>query len=75
MTSVIGGMQNFEVPQILFNGPGPDGAVRTVVMYMYSHSFTYGHLGYGATISYALFGIIFVMGYPAMKKSMKKGDK
>lgn len=75
MTSIIGGMQNFDIPQVLFDGPGPDGSVRTMVMYMYNQAFKFNNLGYGASVSYALFGIIFVMAFPSMKKTLKNGGK
>lgn len=35
LSGIIGGLQMFELPYLLFNGPGPGGAGQTVVAYLF----------------------------------------
>lgn len=55
ITSMIGGLQMFDVPQILTNGNGaPDRQVMTIIMWLNSHLFS-KNLGIGGAISVLLF--------------------
>lgn len=59
VTSLIGGMQIFDIPKVLTNGRGgPDNAITTMVLYLYNQAFTNFNIGYGAAIAYALFFLI-----------------
>lgn len=63
--SIIGGFQMFDEPQVLFQGAamplgGPDAAALTVVMNFYDTAFQRFNFGYGASIAYGLFIIIFI---------------
>lgn len=61
VTSVIGGMQIFDIPKVLTNGRGaPQNSLTTMVLYLYNQAFANFNIGYGAAVAYALFLIIFV---------------
>lgn len=56
LNSLIGGLQSFDVQQILTGGMGaPRGKLLTVVMYLYNTAFQYNNFGYSAAIAYYLF--------------------
>ncbi|WP_125605113.1 carbohydrate ABC transporter permease [Lapidilactobacillus bayanensis] len=62
LTSMIGGLQSFDVQQILTGGSGaPQGKLLTVVMYLYNTAFQYNNYGYSAAISYYLFFFIVII--------------
>ncbi len=60
ITSIIGGMQIFDVPYLL-SGAGPDNSTLTIVMYLYNTAFQNSHYGYASTIAYATFVLIAVL--------------
>ena len=64
VTSLIGGLQLFDLP-FLMNGAGgpstagePGGTLQTVVMYLYKFGFETHQVGFAAAIAYTLFFII-----------------
>lgn len=64
VTSLIGGLQLFDLP-FLMNGAGgpstagePGGTLQTVVMYLYKFGFETRQVGFAAAIAYTLFFII-----------------
>lgn len=60
ITSLIGGLQLFDVPLLLTDGLGaPDNALNTVILYSFNQAFRYQNFGYAAAITYVLFIIIF----------------
>lgn len=60
--STIGSFQLFELPYILLgNGPGPNKAGLTIVMYLYNSGFVTGDLGYASAIGWVLALMIFVI--------------
>lgn len=64
ITSMIGGLQMFDVPQILTNGSGsPDRCVMTVVMYLNNHMYSknYGLAGAVSAILFLVCGILCVL--------------
>ena len=62
ITSLIGGLQNFDVPRIITDGWGsPRKSILTTVMYLYNQSFMNFNLGYGAAVSYGLFLVIILV--------------
>jgi ABC-type sugar transport system permease subunit len=67
--SIIGALQLFEEPLLLFGGTsstspgGTDRAGLTVLVYMYSTAFQYVQFGYAAAISVALFLVIVVFSF------------
>ena len=87
ITSMIGGLQMFDVPQILTNGKGtPDRSVTTIIMFLNNHLFSKNY-GMAGAISVILFIIcaIFCIGVyftlnkdenmKLFKKKAKKGGK
>jgi ABC-type sugar transport system permease subunit len=55
ITATIGSFQLFELPYIMLNnGPGPNKAGLTIVMYLYNSGFVTGDLGYAAAIGWVL---------------------
>ncbi len=59
--ATIGSFQLFELPFVLLGqGPGPDNAGLTVVMYLYINGFEAGDLGYASAVGWALAFIILV---------------
>ena len=55
VTSTIGSFQLFELPYILLgNGPGPNKAGLTIVMYLYDRGFVAGDLGYASAVGWTL---------------------
>lgn len=77
ITSLIGGLQLFELPFLISqNGlGGPDGSLVTMVLYLYNQAFKYHNVGYAAAVAYGLFAIILVFSiivYRAMFKEAKE---
>lgn len=75
ITSLIGGMQLFDVPATLSNGNGdPRKAVLTTSMYLYNQGFKNHNYGYAAAISTGLFVIIGILSVFSFKAMKKKGE-
>jgi multiple sugar transport system permease protein len=61
ITSLIGGLQIFDIPFLITDGLGaPSGALNTVVMYLYNTAFKFNNVGYAGSIAYVLFFIIAI---------------
>ena len=61
ITSMIGGLQMFDVPQILTNGKGtPDRTVTTLIMYLNNHLFSKNY-GMAGAVSVVLFIIAAIL--------------
>lgn len=61
VTSLIGGMQTFDIPYVMTGGQGgPNNKTLTVVMYLYNTAFQNSNYGYGSAIGYGLFILILV---------------
>ena len=58
ITSIIGGLQIFDIPKMLFNGSDNNYATRTMVLYMYESAFQNWQFGYGAAAAYTIALII-----------------
>lgn len=55
VTATLGSFQLFELPYILLgNGPGPNNAGLTIVMYLYDRGFLPGDLGYASAVGWTL---------------------
>ncbi|MDD3338687.1 MAG: sugar ABC transporter permease [Lachnospiraceae bacterium] len=76
ITSLIGGLQLFDIPFLITDGAGaPSNALNTVVMYLYNSAFKYNNVGYAGAIAYLLFliiGVVAVIEYKVMYR--KKED-
>ncbi len=60
MLSLIGAFQVFELPFLLFDGPGPNNRGLTIVMYLYQSGFQVGDLGYASAIGWILAVILII---------------
>lgn len=58
ITSIIGGLQIFDIPKMLFSGAALDYSTRTMVLYMYESAFDNWQFGYGAAAAYTIALII-----------------
>ncbi|MEI5907484.1 sugar ABC transporter permease [Bacillus spongiae] len=75
ITSLIGGLQLFDLPMLITDGLGqPEGSLNTMVLYLYNQAFNYNNYGYAATVAYALF-IITVVFSAITFKSMYRDAK
>lgn len=63
ITSLIGGLQMFDMPHLMSQGNAAihDGPLNTMVMYLYKFGFTVNQVGYASAIAYVLFLIILVV--------------
>ncbi|MCH3908009.1 MAG: sugar ABC transporter permease [Sphaerochaeta sp.] len=74
ITSIIGGMQIFDVPANLTNLAGdPQKAILTTSMYVYQQGFKNTSLGYASTLSVVQFLIIAALSFIALKMMRRKG--
>lgn len=60
LTGTIGGLQLFELPYVLFNGPGPGGAGLTIVAYLFGWVEA-GELGTAAASGWVLAAAVIVV--------------
>jgi multiple sugar transport system permease protein len=75
ITSLIGGMQMFDLPFLMSNAASASyGSVQTVMMYLYKFGFTAGTIqtGYASAIAYALFLIILTVSVLQIKLFNRK---
>lgn len=63
ITSLIGGLQMFDLPFLMCGGTkgDPFGSTQTVVMYLYKFGFETRQMGYGSAIAYVLFMLILIV--------------
>lgn len=76
ITSVIGGMQIFDIPATLTGGSGdPLKSILTVSMYLYNQAFQFHNYGYAAAVSVGLFFIIAFLSALSFKAMQRKGGE
>jgi multiple sugar transport system permease protein len=83
ITSMIGGLQMFDVPQILTNGKGtPDRTSMTLIMYLNNHLFSknYGMAGAVSVILFIIAAILCLVVYFTLNseddsRKIKKRDR
>jgi len=77
ITSLIGGIQMFDVPQILTNGTGqPNRTTMTLIMYLNNHLFSRNY-GLGGAVSVLIFILTAALSgivYSSTLKESKKSD-
>lgn len=67
--------QLFELPYVLFGGPGPSGAGMTVIMYLYGTGFEAGNFAYASAIGWAILGVVsllLVLQYLALRRLLAR---
>lgn len=75
ITSLIGGLQMFDVPQILTNGNGtPNRTTMTMIMYLNKHLFSKNY-GLGGAVSAIIFVITAVFSFIVYNYSMRNYDE
>ena len=77
ITSLIGGLQMFDLPYLMSSASSASyESIQTVVMYLYKFGFTTGttQTGYASAIAYVLFLIILVVSLVQLKVFNRKED-
>jgi len=76
ITSLIGGLQLFDLPFLMFNGTKgePLGSTQTMVMFMYKFGFETRQMGYASAIAYVLFVMILIVSLIQFKIMNGKED-
>ncbi|HHV11924.1 MAG TPA: sugar ABC transporter permease [Clostridiales bacterium] len=75
ITSIIGGMQLFDVPATLTNANGdPQKSILTTTMYIYNQGFKSYNYGYACAVSVGLFAIIAVLSVFSFRAMRRRGD-
>jgi len=73
MTSLIGGLQMFDVPQVLTDGTGdPNRSAMTLIMYLNRHIAISKNWGMGGALSVVLFILTGVLSFIVYKVSNGK---
>lgn len=67
LVGTIGAFQLFELPYVLFQGPGPNGRAMTIVMYLFTMGFDSGDLGYAAAVGWILVFILLMVSLAQLK--------
>lgn len=78
ITSMIGGLQMFDVPQILTNAKGnPDRCATTVIMYLNNHMYSknYGMAGAISTVLFIICAILCVVVLKTLESREDEGGK
>lgn len=78
ITSMIGGLQMFDVPQILTNGQGnPDRTSTTIIMYLNNHLFSknYGMAGAVSTVLFLLCAVLCLLVFKLLTRDDFSRDK
>jgi multiple sugar transport system permease protein len=71
VTSLIGGLQMFDLPQILTNGQGgPDRTTMTLIMYLNNHLFSknYGMAGALSVILFVITGALSILVFKVLMR-------
>ena len=63
LAGTIASFQLFELPYVLFQGPGPNWSALTIVMYLYQIGFEAGDMGYASAIGWALVVVILIVAW------------
>ncbi|WP_240050763.1 carbohydrate ABC transporter permease [Metabacillus litoralis] len=75
LTDIIGGLQMFDEPKLLFTDTavgGPERSVLTAIWHFYDTTFATSRFGYGAAVSFSLFLIIIIFTLISYKFLNKK---
>ena len=77
LVGTIGAFQLFELPYILFSGPGPNYSVLTIVMYLFQTGFESGDIGYASAIGWMLVLLILAVSIAQIRimRATKEEDR
>ncbi|MGL5540692.1 MAG: carbohydrate ABC transporter permease, partial [Erysipelotrichaceae bacterium] len=76
ITSLIGGLQMFDIPLLISGGTGaPNRSLITVVVYLYQMAFKNRQVGYAAAIAFVLFLIIVIFSIITYRLMYKKNEE
>lgn len=67
--SIIGSVQVFAVPQVMFPGGAPARSTYMFAMYLYDNAFGYQRMGYASAMGWVMFVIILALTLVALKLS------
>lgn len=76
ITSLIGGLQMFDMPFLIGNGTkgDPMGVLQTAIMYLYKFAFEARQTGYASAVAYTIFFIILIVSAVQYKLMYAKED-
>lgn len=66
---IIGSVQVFAVPQVMFPGGAPARSTYMFAMYLFDNAFTYQRMGFASAMGWVMFILIFVLTIFAMRLS------
>ena len=78
ITSMIGGLQMFDVPQILTNGEGnPNRTSTTIIMFLNNHLFSknYGMAGAVSVLLFLICAVLCIVVYFSLNSGSKEGKE
>jgi multiple sugar transport system permease protein len=76
ITSLIGGLQLFDLPYLMSTFTGKPGrSLYTAVFYLFSMAFTNHQMGYAAALAFVLFAIIAIFSFLAFRIMYPKSEK
>lgn len=69
---IIGSLQVFSEPYIMFPGGAPERSTYMYTMYLFDNAFTFQKMGYASAMGWILFILIFILTMLALKGSDKR---
>ncbi len=66
---IIGSIQIFAVPYVLFQGAGPARSAYFYASYLFDNAFTYQRMGYASALGWVLFLITVILTFVSLKIS------
>lgn len=69
---MIGSLQVFAIPYVMFGSGGPERSAYFYAMYLYDNAFNYQRMGYASAMGWIMFIVIFVATRIAIKISDKR---
>jgi multiple sugar transport system permease protein len=68
---IIGALQVFGGPYIMFGGGGPNRSALFYAVYLYENAFTYNQMGYACAMAWVLFILILILTWLATQSTRK----
>ena len=66
---LIGSVQIFAVPQVMFPGGAPARSTYMFAMYLYDNAFQYQRMGYASAMGWVMFAIVLVLTFASLRLS------